>query len=92
MLVYLWRSNHGYAERNGSVVMNVKEQELFAEYPDLLTTDDLKKMLCIGRNAAYELVWSGAVASIRVGRSYRIIKQSVIDYINCSKSSHRVKK
>jgi len=68
--------------------MKVKEYDLFVEYPDLLTIDNLKNMLCIGRNSAYELVRSGVVASFRVGRSHRILKQSVLDYITCSKNSH----
>ena len=43
--------------------------------------DELSEMLKIGRNTAYELVRSGAVRSVRVGRNIRIPKQAVIDYV-----------
>jgi len=37
--------------------------------------------LVISHNTAYELVRSGAIHSIRVGRNYRIPLESVIDYL-----------
>jgi len=55
--------------------------EMFAEYPDILTVDDLIKMLNIGRNKAYKLVGDGTIRSIRIGNIHRIPKQNVIDYI-----------
>jgi len=54
----------------------------FADYPDIVTPEDLIKMLRIGRNAAYKLIHSGEIASFRVGKHYKITKQSVIAYVS----------
>ena len=62
--------------------MDDKHDTLYSEYPDIVTPDDLMQMLRIGRNAAYALIHSNAIASFRVGRRYKITKQSVIEYIS----------
>lgn len=54
---------------------------LFNEYPDLVTVEQLQKMLRISRPVAYELVKSRRVRALKIGRCYRITKQSVIDLI-----------
>jgi excisionase family DNA binding protein len=55
---------------------------MFDGYNEMLTVPELAAMLRIGRNSAYELVRSGAIRSIVIGRQIRIPKASVIDYIN----------
>lgn len=54
---------------------------MFAEYPDIVTVNDLVAMLHIGRNRAYKLVGDGSIRSIRFGTVHRIPKQCVIDYV-----------
>ncbi|MCC8022298.1 MAG: helix-turn-helix domain-containing protein [Clostridiales bacterium] len=54
---------------------------MFEQYGDVLTVRELCEMLRISRNLAYDLLNSGAVRSIRVGRVHRIPKQSVIQYL-----------
>ena len=54
---------------------------MFAEYPDIVTVNDLVKMLHIGRNRAYKLVGDGSIRTIRFGTTHRIPKQCVIDYV-----------
>ena len=39
-------------------------------------------ILGIGRNTAYELVRSGRLRSIRVGRQVRIPKNALIEFLN----------
>lgn len=39
-------------------------------------------VLCIGRNTAYELVRSGQIRSIRVGRNIRVPKEAVAEYLS----------
>ena len=46
----------------------------FEELPLTLRVEDLMPILKIGRNTAYELVRSGQMKSIRVGRQIRIPK------------------
>ena len=54
----------------------------YDELPLLLTIEDLMPILGIGRNTAYELVRTGQVFSIRIGRQLRIPKQALIDFVN----------
>ena len=51
------------------------------DLPLVLRVDDLMPILDIGRNAAYELVRSGQIRSVRVGRKLRIPKQAVEDFL-----------
>lgn len=56
--------------------------ELFKEYPDVLSVEQLSEMLRIGKVLAYRLIRNSEIKSRKVGRKYLIIKQSVIDFIN----------
>lgn len=52
--------------------------------PLTLTVEDVTKLLRIGRSTAYELVRSGRIRSVKVGRIYRIPKSAMEDYLNHS--------
>ena len=52
------------------------------ELPLVLRVEDLMSVLDIGRNTAYELVRSGQIESIRVGRQLRITKQALVAFLN----------
>ncbi len=43
--------------------------------------EELAPILGIGRNSAYELVRSGQIRSFRVGRSYRVPKNAVEEFL-----------
>lgn len=62
--------------------MDENRSELYSEYPDIVTPDDLMKMLRIGRNAAYTLLHNNTISYFRVGRRYKIPKQRIIEYIS----------
>ena len=47
-----------------------------------MKVEDLMPVLCIGRNTAYELVRSGQIRSIRVGRNIRVPKEAVAEYLS----------
>ena len=51
------------------------------DLPLVLRVKDLMPVLDIGRNTAYELVRSGQIRSVRVGRKLRIPKQAVEDFL-----------
>jgi anti-repressor protein len=53
-----------------------------SDLPLLLKPVDAIATLDVGRNAFYELVRSGRLRSIRVGRLIRIPKQAIADFIN----------
>jgi excisionase family DNA binding protein len=57
---------------------------LFTQYPDIMSINDLRSALGIGRTKAYELVSSGELRSIRVGNAIRIPKTSLLDYVKGS--------
>ncbi len=52
------------------------------ELPLVLTVPQLAEVLNIGRNAAYELVKSGKIRSIHIGKSIRISQTAVLEYLN----------
>ncbi|MDR1131221.1 MAG: helix-turn-helix domain-containing protein [Oscillospiraceae bacterium] len=54
---------------------------MFNCYPDVVTVADLAKMLKVGRNTAYELVRANSIQSVKIGKSIRIPKESVIQYL-----------
>lgn len=54
---------------------------LFTQYPDLMSINDLRGALGVGRTKAYELISSGEIRSIRVGNAIRIPKTSLLDYV-----------
>lgn len=51
------------------------------DVPHVLKVKDLPPLLKVGRNTAYELVRSGQIHSVKVGRVYRIPRNAVIDYL-----------
>lgn len=52
------------------------------ELPLVLRVDDLSRALGIGRNTAYELVRSGQIRSIRIGRQLRIPRDELQRFLN----------
>ena len=58
--------------------MNIKDYE---DLPAILSVEDLMSFLGIGKNSAYNLVRSGQIKSIRIGRQIRITRESVIAFV-----------
>lgn len=56
---------------------------MFAEYRDIVSVNDLMKMLGIGRNMAYGLLKERKIQTLRVGNKYLIPKKCVIDFVQC---------
>jgi excisionase family DNA binding protein len=54
---------------------------MFKEYPDVLTVKHVQKMLGIGRHQVYQLILSGKLYALKIGKSYRIPKIKAIDYL-----------
>lgn len=51
-------------------------------YSDLLTIQELREVLNIGRNTVYDLLSRGDIQAFRIGRNWKIPKESVIHYIS----------
>ena len=47
--------------------------------PMTLRVEELMPILGIGRNTAYELIRSGQIRSIRIGRQIRIARDAVVE-------------
>ena len=56
--------------------------EMFKNYPDVVSVEQLQEMLQIGQVLAYKLVKSGEIKARKVGREYKIPKKNVIEYLS----------
>lgn len=59
----------------------------FENVPDVLTVTDLQRVLRIGRSTAYRLIKTNEIQSIRIGRSIRIPKNYVENYMQAMRVS-----
>lgn len=55
--------------------------QTLTEYKDVLTPQDVQKILHIGRNTLYTYLAEGRIRSIRVGGKYRIPKLYLLEFI-----------
>lgn len=57
-------------------------EDIFDDYPDVLTFEQLREMLGnIGKTLAYTLLKNNEIESFKMGRNYRILKSKVIEYL-----------
>lgn len=75
-ILFQYRSNRVVNQTKG-VDITMLEQ-----YDDLITISDLREILNIGRNAAYDLLNQGAIPAFRIGRNWKIPKDAVIFYLS----------
>ena len=56
--------------------------KLFAEYPDVVTVKQMCTMLGgIGMKTAYKLLEEGDIRYIKIGKSFKIPKVCIIEYL-----------
>ena len=55
--------------------------QIFKEYPDVVSVEQLQKMLDIGRNTAYKLLSEQRIKAKKIGRIYIIPKNNIIKYL-----------
>ena len=53
----------------------------FEKLPPVLRVRDLGPILAVSDNTAYALVRNGQIRSVRIGRSYRIPRDAVAEYL-----------
>ena len=51
------------------------------DLPVMLRVEELMPILSIGRNTAYELIRSGQIRSIRIGRQIRIPRDALLEFL-----------
>lgn len=59
-----------------------KSKEIFSEYSDIVTVDEVMKMLRLGKNTVYKLLKDDEIMNVKVGARYVIQKQSVIEFVS----------
>ena len=55
---------------------------MFEKHNDVVTIKELCRMLHIGRNTAYDLIHSGQITGVLVGRQIRIRKMDIIHFLS----------
>lgn len=61
--------------------MPQKGDFMLEKYDDVITVDDLCKILHIGKKLAYRLIKDGTIPARQLGRVYRIPKTAVEKYL-----------
>lgn len=54
---------------------------LLEQYPEILTVEQLCEVLGIGANTAYQMLLHGTISAFRIGRRWKIPRESVCQYI-----------
>ena len=54
---------------------------MFEKYDDVLTVTDVAEILFVGRNTIYDLLNAGHLKGFRIGRSWRVPKSNLEEYI-----------
>lgn len=62
--------------------------ELFSEYDDVVSVEDVQQMLHIGRSAVYKLLNEEKINNIRIGKRFIIPKRSVIKFLLSDKQDN----
>lgn len=52
-----------------------------SDLPMTLREEDLMPILGIGRNTAYQLIRSGQIRSVRIGRQIRIPREALLEFL-----------
>lgn len=65
--------------------MTKHETDLLKDYPAVLSPQDLRRILRIGRAATYRLLADGTIPSFKIGRVYKIPKTALASYLNLNR-------
>lgn len=57
------------------------DTNIFKEYDDVVTVDDVMKMLHIGKSNVYKLLRDNSIKTVKVGKRFIIPKRSVIEFL-----------
>ena len=66
----------------GIFVKSQTKERMFSEYPDVVNVKQMCEMLGgIGMKTAYGLLQSGEIRYIKIGKSFKIPKVSIVEYL-----------
>ncbi len=63
---------------------------MFNEYPEILTVQQVAKALGIGVKAAYSLINEKKIGALRVGKSIKVPKFCLVDYVKTAQLNTRL--
>lgn len=63
------------------IFLNDDYKAVFSEYDDVVSVEDVMKMLHIGRTMVYKLLNDNSIKAVKVGKRFVIPKLSVIEFI-----------
>lgn len=55
--------------------------ELFEEYPDVMTVQQVRKALGIGRTAVYRLLENHEIDCFMIGNAYKVPKTCLLEFV-----------
>lgn len=64
------------------LTLQTSNNAVFSDYPDVVSVDDLCRMLNISSVTAYRLLKSREIESMRIGHIYKIPKVYVLKYLH----------
>ena len=62
----------------------------FSNYPDIVSVAQMSKMLGISEKSAYRLLQENSIEHFRVGRTYKIPKLHILNYLHIIRRKHTV--
>ena len=54
---------------------------LFENLPDILTFEEARSALRIGKNTLLELLWNGDINAFKIGKCWRIPRTALVQYV-----------
>lgn len=54
------------------------------DYGDVLTVNDIYKILPLGKNSVYELLNSGKIKVIRINKKILVLKEDLINFLKAA--------
>ena len=63
------------------MTMNEMYNVILSDYPDVMNIEDMSKALSISTKTGYKLIREGKVTAMKVGRTYRIPKIHLLNYL-----------
>ena len=81
-LLFLYSNCRHLPDHDGDVMARERSNVMFANYPDVVCVDQLCAMLGgIGKKTAYNLLKTGEIRCLKIGKSFKIPKVCVIEYL-----------
>lgn len=59
----------------------MKIEELFKDYDEVLTIEEVHKILKLSKNTIYKLIAKGDIQTIKIGNKHIVPKQNLINYL-----------